>query len=617
MKVLQSLKQNYILISILLFGAILRFHNVDFQSVWLDEIHTLNESNPNITWSEFYKLLLTSEPHPPLYFALARILFSVFGYSAIVLRLFSALLGVVGLYAMYVLGKEMSNKKTGLIAAFLLSINYFHLYYSQDGRPYIFLVLFTIFAFYRLILFIKIPNRKNAIWYGVGAALMIYGHFFGLFALFTQYLILLFFFILIEKKNRLTFFVNALIAGIITLILFTPATELFIATTQIKNFWIPAPTIDAYTLIFKEFFGNSELVLPMVGFIFYFYFLKLSKARNFAVTYKSIIDNRTVFNFIILLPWIVIVILIPLIRSYVTIPMLISRYFIVVLPAIILILSIGICQFNNKVIRVTILSLFFVFSMTDLLIVKKYYSTVSKAQFREATNFIINNNTNNTPVVSSLGWYMPYFLKNGKTNFVIIDKPLENYILEMQQDTTKIKPFWYFDGHGREYTLSEGSQNFVNKTFYIENNFDGVQAWTKHFILLKDVPKTVDISKFKKLKPTNGDLFIYNLETFDTSTATVKISGWAYFEKQDATKSVLYLVLVKEGVAHRLESKKVFREDVTTYFKSDFDLSNSGFNGTVDLATLEAGKYELGLYLTNKESKKEGLVLTGKYVENH
>lgn len=615
MKVLQRIKQNYILISILLFGAILRFYHADFQSVWLDEIHTLNESNPNITWSEFYKSLLASEPHPPLYFALVRVLFGVFGYTTIVLRLFSALLGVAGLYAIYVLGKEMSNKKTGLIAAFLLSTNYFHLYYSQDGRPYIFLVLFTIFAFYRLVLFIKNPNRKNAIWYGVGAALMIYGHFFGLFALFTQYLILLFFFILIEKENRLKFFINTLIAGIITLILFIPATELFIATTQIKSFWIPAPTLDAYTLIFKEFFGNSELLLPIVGFLFYFYFLKLSKTKNFEVTYKSIIDNRTVFNFIILLPWIVIVILIPLIRSYVTIPMLISRYFIVVLPAIILILSIGICQFNNKVIRVTILSLFFVFSMTDLLIIKKYYNMVSKAQFREATNFIINNNTNNTPVVSSLGWYMSYFFKNEKTNFVIIDKPLENYILEMQQDSTKIKPFWYLDGHGREYTLSEASQNFVNNTFYIENNFDGVQAWTKHFILLKDVPKTVAISKFKKLKPTNGDNFLYNLETFDTSTSIVKISGWAYFEKQDATKSVLYLVLIKDGIAHRLQSKKVLRDDVTTYFKSDFDLSNSGFNGTVDVTTLEVGKYELGLYLTNKDSKKEGLVLTGKYVE--
>lgn len=155
MKVLQRIKQNYILISILLFGAILRFYHADFQSVWLDEIHTLNESNPNITWSEFYKSLLASEPHPPLYFALVRVLFGVFGYTTIVLRLFSALLGVAGLYAIYVLGKEMSNKKTGLIAAFLLSTNYFHLYYSQDGRPYIFLVLFTIFAFYRLVLFIK------------------------------------------------------------------------------------------------------------------------------------------------------------------------------------------------------------------------------------------------------------------------------------------------------------------------------------------------------------------------------------------------------------------------------------------------------------------------------
>ena len=617
MKVIQYIKQKYILISILLFGAILRFYHADFQSVWLDEIHTLNEANPNLSWTEFYNSLLASDPHPPLYFAFMHVLFSIFGYKTLVLRLFSAILGIASLHALYILGKEMVNKKVGLIASFLLCINYFHLYYSQDGRPYIFLILFTIISFYRLIIFIKTPNNRNAIWHGVFAALMVYGHFFGLIALFSQYIILLFFFILVEKQIRLRFFIYLFISGIITLILYIPALGLFIKSVRIKEFWIPTPTLEVYTLIFKEFFGNSELILALAGIILLSYFIKLAKEKDFSISYKSIIENKTIFNFILLISWIVIVLLIPLIRSYLSIPMIISRYFIVILPSILLILAIGIYQIRNKMIRIIILILFFIFSITDIVIIKKYYQTIVKAQFRESTNFIIQNNLDNTSVVSSLGWYMPYFLKNEKVNYKIIDKPLETYLNEMQQDSTKIKPFWYIDAFGREYNLSEKSQNFIDNNFYIKNNYDGFQAWTKHFILLKDVPKTLDISKFKDVQTYNGDGFMYNIEILEYNNNNVKVIGWAYFDKQEATKSVIDIILIKEEdqIANRLQTQKVKRTDVTIYFKSDFDLSNSGFSATYNTSSLESGKYQIAIYLLNEETKKEGLVLTDKFIE--
>jgi len=616
MKLLQFIKQNSILLSILLFGVLLRFYHIDFQSVWLDEIHTLNESNPNLSWIAFYNSLLASDPHPPLYFAFVRILFAVFGYKTIVLRLFSAILGVLGVYAIAILGKEMFNKKVGLIAAFLLSINYFHLYYSQEGRPYIFLVFFTILAFYRLIIFLKTPNRKNAIWHGVFAALMIYGHFFGLFVLFTHYLLMLFFLLLVEKQDRLKFFISLLLSGVVTLVLYLPSLGLFIKSMNITEFWIPAPTLDVYTLIIKEFFGNSELLFPIVGLVFLSYFIKLGKEKDFSISYRSIIENKTIFNFIVLITWIIIVLLIPLIRSYLSVPMLISRYFIVILPALILILAIGISQFQNKVFRTLILSLFFVFSMTDILVIKNYYHTIIKAQFRESTHFISQNNLNNTPVVSSLGWYMPFFLQNEDVHYTIIDSSLEDYIQEMQKDSIRIKPFWYIDGFGRDYKLTESSQNFMNTHFYIENNYDGFQAWTKHFILLKDVPQTLDLSKFGALHQYNGDSFLYNIEMFEIPNNMVKISGWAYFDQQAATNSVIDIVLLKEGekIAERLQTQKVIRTDVTSYFKSDFDLSNSGFVVASSILNLIPGKYHLAIYLFNKETKKEGLVVTDKIV---
>ena len=94
MKLGYWIKSNKWLVILLFLATILRVYNVDFQSVWLDEIHTINEANPSLSFSEMYQLMMITEPHPPLYFILVKIVFTVFGYTTFVLRCFSALLGV-------------------------------------------------------------------------------------------------------------------------------------------------------------------------------------------------------------------------------------------------------------------------------------------------------------------------------------------------------------------------------------------------------------------------------------------------------------------------------------------------------------------------------------------
>jgi 4-amino-4-deoxy-L-arabinose transferase-like glycosyltransferase len=613
---IKKLKENYLLIAIVILATALRVYHIDFQSIWLDEIHTMNEANPKIPLKELYNVIMAGEQMPPLYFYSLYFLFKIFGYTTLVARVYSAIVGIVSVFSIYLLGKEMINKKAGLFAALLLSVNSFHLYYSQDARPYMLFFLFTTFSFYNLIKFLKLPSKKNALYYGITTAMMINTHFFGLFVLFSQYITLLFFLILSKNTQRKGFFVNSFISGIVTLLLFIPSMKVFIKVSEIKDFWIPAPTLDAYTLIFKEFFGNSELVLTLVGLLFIIYFIKLSKEKNTSIEYKSIIENKTIFAFVLLIPWIIIVLLIPLIRSYLSIPMIISRYFISILPALIIILSIAINQFKNKIIQIGIIGLFIVFSLTDIIIVKKYYTNINKAQFRESTQFIIDNNSKKEPVVSSLGWYMPYFFKNEKAYYEIIDKTLDAYIAEMEQDSTKIKPFWLTDGFGSEYVPSETSLKFINENFYIDNNYDGFQAWSKHFILLKDISSTIDISKFKELKPYNGDAFMFNVETFEIANNILNTSGWAYFENQEASKTSLELLFIKDGKAIKLLKQKVSRPDVTSYFKNKFNVDNSGFKSTYDISKFGQGKYQLAIYLFDKSTNKEGLVLTEKFIKN-
>jgi hypothetical protein len=199
--------------------------------------------------------------------------------------------------------------------------------------------------------------------------------------------------------------------------------------------------------------------------------------------------------------------------------------------------------------------------------------------------------------------------------FNVTEKPnVETVINEMMANPQSIKPFWYTDAHGRPYQLSEKAQNFVNSNFYIDENFDGLDAWTKHFILLKDVKLDVDLSRFGALKQYNGSPFQYSLEVFENTGELLNASGWAYFDGQDAKNSKIELVLIKDGKARIIPSQKVNRSDVTTYFKSSFDLSNSGFKATFNLKDLPAGTYKLGVLIEDKSTNKSGLNLTDKNI---
>lgn len=616
MNLINTLKNNKWLVIILVVSAFLRIFKLDFQSVWLDEIHSLSEANPNFSFSELYSSLLTAEPHPPLYFVLVQLFFKIFGYTSFVLRFFSFLVGLGGLITLYFLAKELYNKKAAIYSVVFLGINSYHIYYSQEGRMYALLFFTTTLSFFFLAKFLKERNLKWALWLGFSAGLMINSHFFGLLTLLSIYFILLGFFIVCNKEQMKSFFKFSFLSLFITSIMFLPSLKLLKKSSEIKEIWIPKPTSDAYTIIFKEFFGNSEILLLIITSLLFIYILSLVKQNKSSISLESIISNKNIFSFLILIPWIVIVILIALIRSHLSLPMIISRYFIGLIPPIIIMMSIGLLSFKNEIVRKGILILFIIISLSDLFFVKDYYNKVTKTQFREVSNFIIQNSKKTEPVVSSLSPYFVYFLQNDKIQHEIIGNSLEAYLLEMSQNPAKIKPFWYVDAHGRPYSVSEGMQDFLNKNFYVENNFEAHDAWVKHFILLKDAPLTLDVSKYGKLKQTNGDNFTINIEIFENVDNKVKISGWACFPEQDAIDTQISLVVIKpDNKVIRVQTEKIFRNDVTK-FNGKFNMDNSGFSSQIDFSSFEKGKYIIGAFLTNKKTGKEGLIMTDKIIEN-
>jgi mannosyltransferase len=608
-----ALKSYYALFVILFVAAVLRFFHIDYQSVWLDEIHTLNEANPNLSLAGLYDAILGADPHPPLYFILLHFVFKIFGYTTFVARMFSAVVGVAGVAGIYFLGKELFNNKVGIYASLLLAVNYFHLFYSQEARMYSLLFLTTTFSFYFLARFIKLPTLRTALIYGISSTLMIYCHFFALFTLVSQYLILLFFVFNPHKTTGKKFFIYSAIAGIASLILYLPVWGIFQKAAERTTIWITMPTLDVYTEIFKEFFGQAELVIFFVLILIVIFFIQLSKETE---TNRKINpdEDHLVFSFLMLFVWISITLLIPLIRTYTALPMLISRYFINVLPAVILMIAIAIFYIRNEIVRYGILIFISIFSLTDIMIVKKYYSKVDKEQFREVSQFVIDNNSSQDPVVSTLGWYFPFFLDNDKVKTSIVNKPLETYVSEVIQDSTKLRPFWHVEIGNHELPLSDASRKFLETKFVKEHSTEVFRGRAIHYSSIPSTVTEIDLTKFKPFKARNGDDFTYYVDSFVIERNMLKASGFAYFRDQSAADSRIELVLISEEKTLKIPSQPEKRDDVTTYFKSAYDLGNSGFNAKFILNKLDPGKYQLAILLKNKTTNKEGLVLTDNYL---
>ncbi len=127
-------------ILVLLIAAGLRFHMLGHQSLWNDEGNTLRLIERPVG-----ELIAAAaqDIHPPGYYLALKVWYTLTGDSEFALRAFSVLAGLLTVACVYALGRALFAPGVGLIAAALLAINSFAVYYSQEARMYAVLALFA------------------------------------------------------------------------------------------------------------------------------------------------------------------------------------------------------------------------------------------------------------------------------------------------------------------------------------------------------------------------------------------------------------------------------------------------------------------------------------------
>lgn len=475
-------KSNGWLLIILLISVFLRFYHLTFQSLWLDELHTMLQAKPSGSFKDLYNFLLCCDQHPPLFYLTTKFLFSLFGHTEFVARSLAATTGTLCVLVLYFLGKELANNAVGLTAAAFLAINFYGISYSQEARMYMPALLFVIVSFLFLVKTFNQPNKFNAGLYGISALLMIYMHFSCLFVLVAQVVAITIFWWSV-KESRLMLLKLLLPAFCIIMLLYLPALNILKQVSGIKSFWIQPVNSNFASEYFFEFFGNSGILVPFLILFLLFYFLRLQNIG------QSNPQNSTPLEFIVLSSWIFITLLIPYFKSITSLPMLVPRYVITVLPAFLLMLAIGVQTISNKLIKGMVIGMFFLASLLDLFFVKKYYATITKTQFREATAYIASNNSLQLPIINLLtAWQTQYY--TNKFNIgsqLIIENP--GNLFDSFARSNNIKGFWLIGAHNSPPKLTDEQLKSLSANYIQTEDVNYFDAWVQQYVsinLLKD-----------------------------------------------------------------------------------------------------------------------------------
>lgn len=125
----------FVLVGILLLGAALRIYRLNAPSLRGDEAFTL------IHWmqqplAQTLDVIATVDPQGPISYALYRGWALIVGADEGTARILPALISLIGIAAIYGIGKRIGGRDVGLLAAALWAIHPYAIWHAQDARSY-------------------------------------------------------------------------------------------------------------------------------------------------------------------------------------------------------------------------------------------------------------------------------------------------------------------------------------------------------------------------------------------------------------------------------------------------------------------------------------------------
>lgn len=178
-----------LLIGIVALAVAVRFPTLDVQSFAHDEAVTAGRVlQPGLL--DTLSVVPDSERTPPLYYLLAWLWSVIAGHGEVGLRSLSAVAGVATVPVAYLAGRALISWRAGLIAAALVAVNPFLIFYSQEARSYALVVLLTTLSLWLFARARREATPKAAALWALPAVLALATHYFAAFVVAPQAVLL-------------------------------------------------------------------------------------------------------------------------------------------------------------------------------------------------------------------------------------------------------------------------------------------------------------------------------------------------------------------------------------------------------------------------------------------
>ncbi len=162
------------LTAIIVAGVVLRLTALNRQSLWFDEIDVVVRAQRPL--SQVLHTFIAAGENGPLYNILLALWIRVAGISEIAVRFPSAVAGALAIPLIYLLGRRLASAPVGLVAAGLLAISPYHVWYSQEAKMYAMVVLLALASSYALVEALESNHSRWWVAYAVATSLLFYTH---------------------------------------------------------------------------------------------------------------------------------------------------------------------------------------------------------------------------------------------------------------------------------------------------------------------------------------------------------------------------------------------------------------------------------------------------------
>jgi mannosyltransferase len=355
-------------------AVILRIYDLGSKSFWFDETATATM----LTFSprQLLHIITHREANMSLYHVLMYGWASFAGTGEFMLRLPSAIFGAATVPLLFVLGAELRNRSTGIIAALLLTLNATCIAYAQDARSYTMYVALVMLASVFFVRIAKGGASNDLAGYILSGALSIYAHLFAVLALPAQALALFLF----RPPRRAAIYA---MVGFVAVVVLGAAEFYFAITGDHGNVrWIPPTSFDSLLELLLTFAGDFErgpstLIIVLSGFYGLGVILALVLARR---------EDWPALGYLLL--WLVVPVAITAAVSHFK-HLFISRYLLAELPPFVLLSAIGFQRLRPPLMIPIVLA----FALTGLAQDYVYYTSPALEDWRGMIEYVASHSS--------------------------------------------------------------------------------------------------------------------------------------------------------------------------------------------------------------------------------